>query len=115
MEDPSIQLNDGDTLEFRASWDGRPNKWGQFHCVIIPHPKILNSNSKDHHTIQSPHDVVPMVIAEHKESKELDLEKAIEDLQIPEIQNAKKKSSMSNLSILLLFFTYNYIFNTTSK
>jgi len=37
MEDPSIQLNDGDTLEFRASWDGRPNKWGQFHCVIIPH------------------------------------------------------------------------------
>jgi len=43
-----------------------------------------------------------MVIAEHKESKELDLEKAIEDLQIPEIQNAKKKLHVKSVHFVIV-------------
>jgi len=88
LEDNSILLNDGDHLLFRASWDGRLNNWGRFHCVLVPHPKCLDhqktsnnssiNNKKNHHTVQSPFDAIPILIAEEGESKNLLCNKLVE-------------------------------------
>jgi hypothetical protein len=78
LEDESIELNDGDKLMFRATWDGRTNNWGKFLCALVPHPKLkptLDSKTgkkiKNPHTVQGPFDAIPIVICKEGESRVL--------------------------------------------